>query len=226
MDQLVCDAKVVDFLVKEDRTIIVLDQTVFYPQGGGQPWDTGVIKNETSVFVVEEVRYVEGRVYHIGVCENGELEIGNTVTCIVEPERRRLNTRLHSAGHVVDMALKALSISWIPGKGYHFPNGPYVEYEGSIEGYDIEKLRIDIEQKCNEIVNQNIDTTVIFDDLQLQNGKPMRTVYYGDFGIPCGGTHVMNLGEVGKITIRKIKQDKAMVRISYVCDFEVILSEK
>ena len=45
-------------------------------------------------------------------------------------EKRRLYARLHSAGHMLDIVVKNLKLGWIPGKGYHFPDGPYVEYNG------------------------------------------------------------------------------------------------
>ena len=60
------DSKVTDVSEENERTIIVLDQTVFYPQGGGQPYDKGVIENPSGKFLVEEVRFLEGTVKHIG----------------------------------------------------------------------------------------------------------------------------------------------------------------
>lgn len=197
------------------KTIIILNETIFYPQGGGQPYDTGIIKNENATFLVEEVRYVDEQVYHIGTYESGRLTIGESAELFIDQEKRALHTRLHSIGHLVDMALKELSIDWIPGKGYHFPNGPYVEYVGSLDGFDKDKLIKDLENKCNEIIGRNIETKLIFEDDTLQNGKPRRIVYYGDFSIPCGGTHVANLSDIGTVAIRKIKQEKENIRVSY-----------
>ncbi len=216
MGKLSCSAQVIDIRDKDGKTVIILDQTVFYPQGGGQPYDTGRIRGASGIFNVEEVRYSEGLVEHIGLYESGELKREESVECVVDTERRTLNTRLHSAGHVIDMALKELSIAWKPGKGYHFPNGPYVEYQGSLEGCRADELKASLEGKCNEIIARSIETRLVFDNTKLQNGKPMRTVYYGDFGIPCGGTHASNLKDIGSITIRKIKQEKENVKISYI----------
>lgn len=199
----------------DGKTIIVLNETIFYPQGGGQPYDTGTIKNNNTVFQVEEVRYVDGQVYHIGTYESGSLNIGDSVELFIDQEKRILHTKLHSIGHLVDMALKELSIDWIPGKGYHFPNGPYVEYVGNLDGFNKEQLIKDLENKCNEIINRNIETRLTFENNTLKNGKPQRIVYYGDFSIPCGGTHVANLGDIGTVIIRKIKQEKENIRISY-----------
>lgn len=227
MDHYICEAQVMEVFSEEEKTIVVLDQTVFYPQGGGQPYDTGIILSLNKKFFVEEVRFVDGVVRHIGTFEGEALNAGETVTCSVDNERRRLNTRLHSAGHLIDMAFKRMGITWMPGKGYHFPNGPYVEYTGSVSGIDVEKLKIDLENTCNELIAEEISTKVLFMAKEemgsvcmfvpeyVPEGKPGRVVFYGDFGIPCGGTHVTNLREIGTMTIRKIKQDGERVRVSY-----------
>lgn len=209
------------------KTILILDQTVFYPQGGGQPYDQGMIIGEHGEFVVEQVRFIDGVVRHIGRITTGTFVAGEEVKCIVDQARRTLHSRLHSAGHVVDMAVKALKLPWIPGKGYHFPEGPYVEYSGPWQEGERDVLRNDIERLSNEFIAQGRATSLVFmlphemhtvcafvPDNLPQN-KPGRVVLYGDFGVPCGGTHVSNLAAIGTMTIRKIKLEKGMIRVSY-----------
>lgn len=217
MGQTQCLSKIASCRNDGEKTIVILDQTIFYPQGGGQPYDTGIIMSRDSnfVFQVQEVRFNEGQVHHIGIIESGELSLGMEVNCFIDEERRKLNTRLHSAGHLIDMALKEMDIDWTPGKGYHFPQGAYVECYGKIDGLNVESLKMEIERKCNEIISRNIETSVVFDDNKLQNNKPMRTVFYGEYGIPCGGTHVSNLNKIVEIGIRKIKKEKDAIRVSY-----------
>jgi len=230
MQRTEAEATVVAVEPADDRTKIILDQTIFYPQGGGQPYDQGVIGGGDARFNVEEVRFVDGAVWHIGRFECGSWSPGDAVVLHVDPERRALNARLHSAGHVVDMAVSAHGLGWVPGKGYHFPQGPYVEYEGSVEGMDVEALVKDVERGANEIVDAGIETTIRFmsrDELAsvcsfvpeyVPEDKPSRVVFYGDFGVPCGGTHVANLRDIGHVTIRKIKKAKGSagtVRVSY-----------
>lgn len=210
----------------ENKLSIILDQTVFYPQGGGQPYDNGIIKNENIIFNVNEVRFIDGQVHHIGTCEKSIFKVGDMADCVVERDRRQLNTRLHSAGHLLDMALKELGKLWKPGKGYHFPNGPYVEYFAEHNTLN-ENLKIELQNKCNEIISRNIETTIKFMDKSemkkcchfvpdfLPEGKPGRVVFYGNFGIPCGGTHCKNLNEIQKMSIRKIKKEKDMIKVSY-----------
>jgi Ser-tRNA(Ala) deacylase AlaX len=84
-----------------------------------------------------------------------------------------------------------------------------------LRGEDTVQLVKDIEDKCNEIILRKIETRIEFSDSDVHDGKPLRTVYYGDFGINCGGTLVANLEDIGSVTIRKIKQDKDKIRVSY-----------
>lgn len=215
---LVCEARVLEVAEHEGRHNIILDQTVFYPQGGGQPYDTGFIVGDGARFRVEAVRFEDGVVYHIGAFESGSLAAGAEVKCEVDGPRRLLNSRNHSAGHVVDMAVHALGLGWVPGKGYHFPEGPYVEYAKKDAGeLDRVALREAIEKKCAELIAQDAETKALFIAKEkmatvchhvpdyIPEGKPARVVMFGDFGVPCGGTHVSRLKDIGAMTIRKIK---------------------
>jgi Ser-tRNA(Ala) deacylase AlaX len=212
-----------------ERISIILDRTVFYPQGGGQPADTGRIDLPEGAFVVEDVRWIDGEVRHFGVMERGGIHAGARVRLSIDRERRELNTRLHSGGHVVDMAVHRLGLGWVPGKGYHFPQGPYVEYHGHLQR-DREELMELIEGESGSLVEADYATEMRFvevDELpalcrfvppNLPSGKPVRVVLYHDFGVACGGTHVSTLGEIGRIQIRKIKARGDQVRVSYAID--------
>ncbi len=215
MYQYNSEAEVLHIQKENGIITLILDQTVFYPQGGGQPNDTGIISNDKGIFMVNEVRCEDGIVSHRGIFEIGEFTMGDKVVCEVDVEERKLHTRLHSIDHVLDIAVKELNLNWKPGKGYHFPQGPYIEYSGNLHGKDISDLMKEIEVKCQEIIMRNIETRIEFSETKTQDGKPLRVVYYGDIGIPCGGTHVANLKDISEVTIRKIKQDKGMIRVSY-----------
>lgn len=215
MQQFACVARVLSIQADNGLLSIILDQTVFYPQGGGQPYDVGSISSRGALFQVKEVRYVNGVVYHIGTFEIDSFGVGDTVTCEIDINRRKINTRLHSIGHLIDIAIQELNLNWEPAKGYHFPEGAYIEYRGNTDGKDLVELVKEIETKSNNIVSRKIDTRIEFSKNNTQDGKPLRTVYYGDFGVPCGGTHVKNLEDIVSVTIRKIKQDKDKIRVSY-----------
>lgn len=211
MQKLIHEARVESVTDEDGKSVIVLDQTIFYPQGGGQPYDQGVIENESGKFIVEEVRYVDGIVKHIGT--GHKFQIGEQVKLNVDELRRMLHMRLHSGGHVLDMAINKLGLGWKPGKGYHYPEGPYIEYAG--EFTDAENLQKQIETAANEIIAEGIATTIKFLPDQLVNGKLARVVLYGDFSVPCSGTHVANLKDIGRLQIRKISSKKGLIRVAY-----------
>ncbi|GKB09475.1 alanine--tRNA ligase, partial [Tanacetum coccineum] len=117
------------FLGDDGRHVLVLDSTVFHPQGGGQPADGGYITDvycSRFKFLVQDVRSKNGIVYHYGVFERNaeELEEGLQVLLSVDESKRKLNSRLHSAGHLLDLCLEKVGLSHLdPSKGYHFPDG-------------------------------------------------------------------------------------------------------
>jgi Ser-tRNA(Ala) deacylase AlaX len=229
-NQIICAAHVESVTEENGQVVVVLDQTVFYPQGGGQPYDQGTITKDGTIFQVSEVRFADGPVRHIGQFQNGTFAPGDSVNCTVDPDRRSLHSKLHSAGHVVDMAVTALKLPWVPGKGYHFPNGPYVEYEGNAAPEDRERLKQDIEQKCNDLIARGAEAKLLFIDKDkmhevcahvpdyIPEGKPARVVMFGDFGVPCGGTHVKNISEIKHMTIRKVKPSGKNIQVGYDID--------
>lgn len=204
-------------IIENDRLAVVLDQTIMYPQGGGQSCDIGSITTGATRFMVSEVRNVDGFVYHYGAYEESgeQLIVGDSVRVSIDRERRQLNSQIHSAGHVVDMGLQTLGISWLSGKGYHFPVGPYVEYIGQISPEEISSLRTRLEEACLAIIAENYRCHISYDATSYRDGIPLRLVTFGDLAIPCGGTHVSSLRALTGFSIRKIKQDGERIRISY-----------
>lgn len=221
--------KIIEIIPQPDgKTILILDQTIFYPQGGGQPYDTGTISSPRATFRVNEVRMKEGVVHHVGVFEHGTLSTGENVHLKIDEARRRLNARLHSAGHIIDVAVESLGKKWVAGKGYHFPEGPYVEYEGEITLEEIESFRKELEEKTNHLITLNtpvkkqtvekekVHELCGFTPNYLPDGKPVRVITLsGNKGCPCGGTHVENTKEIGNVHVTKITTKKGTIRVSY-----------
>lgn len=230
MHDLEADAYVERVESQNGRDVVYLDQTILYPQGGGQPYDKGVIQSPDTTFIVEEVRFVDGDVLHIGRFEGQPFMQGEDVHIVVDGDRRRLNARLHSGGHLVDMAIAKFGLDWTPGKGYHFPDGPYVEYEGELDPERQSELQARIEAKANELIGQDLPVSCrLVDHSELQQlcrhvpanlpiNKPTRIVQFDDFAVPCGGTHVHSLGEIQKITITKVKNKQGSIRVGYSVD--------
>ncbi|MFH0988238.1 MAG: alanine--tRNA ligase-related protein [Parcubacteria group bacterium] len=218
------EAKVLEIRQTEKGTAVVLDETIFYPQGGGQPADIGKISSQSATFTVSDVRLDEnGGVLHYGQFETGNFQKGDAVKLEINADRRKLNAKLHSAAHLIDVAVEMIGMPIIaPTKGYHFPEGPYVEYDGEID--DAASYVPKLEEKVNELIAQKIAVEkknyspdeAIRKGLRAPAGKSVRTVAFsGNAEVGCGGTHVENSGEIGGITIRKISSKKGTTKVSY-----------
>ncbi len=212
--------------VKETEfgTAVILDRTIFYPQGGGQPSDTGKIIFPQGVFDVSTVRLDEtGTVLHFGTFEKEFPVEGQKATLEVDEDKRRLHVRLHSAGHLIDVAVTKLGLEGLtPTKGFHFAQGSYVEYEGTLEN-PADYIPA-LEAALAELVEQDLavesaDLTpqeAAQQHIQAPAGKSVRVVNFEGFeACGCGGTHVRSAKGIGPITIRKIKSKKGITRISY-----------
>lgn len=224
-----CNAKVLSATPTEDgRVDLILDQTCFYARGGGQDWDKGTIKKDDADFVVEEVRLDEnGVVHHVGSFTNSAFAEGDVVDCQVDHERRATNMRLHSAAHVIDMAVAQLGLDWIGTKGQHYPHLSAIEYSGTWKPEKAEEFRSQIEMLANQLIEKGSHNELRFMSVEemhkycrhvpqnLPKNKPGRVVMYDDFGVPCGGTHVRDIKQVGRVSIPKLKEKKSVIRLSY-----------
>ncbi|WP_458116191.1 alanine--tRNA ligase-related protein [Arthrobacter sp. D2-10] len=228
-DVLTAPAAVTAVTALDDgRTDVELDRTCFYPRGGGQDWDTGIIRAGDSVFTVEEVRLDEhGVVHHLG---RGTVPEGAGVVLEVDAHRRAVNTRLHSAGHIVDLAVERLGLPWVPGRGAHYPHMSFVEYNGEVPG-DAEQTRRQIEAEVAQVIGEGSTNEIRFMPVaemaeycrhvpeNIPTNKPARIVLYNrTFGVPCGGTHVRDVADVGTLSITKIKSKKGVTKVSYAVD--------
>ncbi len=231
-----CTSKVLSAQISDDEAAagkldIVLDQTCFYPRGGGQDWDKGTISNGETSALVDEVRLDEHGIVHHSCNADADINVGDEVTCTVDHERRWINTRLHSAGHMIDMAVDSLGYTWMPAKGQHYPHLSAVEYEGTLDGLDADQLRQQIEDKANKLQHQAKDNRLRFMDVSelhtvcrhvpsnIPTNKPCRVMIYGEnFGVPCGGTHVKKLTDISTIHVPKLKCKKGIVRVSYTVE--------
>lgn len=215
---------IIGFEKDEKGTFIVLESTIFYPQGGGQPTDTGEIYTNNAIFKVTNVRINQsGTVLHYGYFINGTIENGEKVTLKINKEKRLSNIKLHSAGHLLDCVVIEMNLENLqPTKGFHFPEGPYVEYDGVLNSPT--EIIPKIEGIMNDLITQNIQVNKQYLSIDEASklgiwspeGKSARIITY--MGYPscgCGGTHVNSTSEIGKITIRKIKSKKGKTRISY-----------
>lgn len=221
---------------KHGRHRLLVNQSVFHPQGGGQPTDEGTITfPDGAVFDVVFVQSnADGDVEHLGSF-SGSVEdpvskyvAGTSLQLAVNKEKRVEHIRLHSAGHVMDAALKRLGY-WDrvqSGKGYHFPDNPYVEYVGQLTPEEMESLPDLLNDEIKKIVHENIETNLFMEDKTVAGELcGIDTTNYPDVvrvadiaghPCPCGGTHIKNTAELGVLTVTKCKKKKKNIRISYV----------
>ncbi|EAA34851.2 ThrRS/AlaRS common domain-containing protein [Neurospora crassa] len=218
---------------------IVTDQTIFHPQGGGQPSDEGVMTmGDVSVFRVSMVRMdavKDGQVLHFGRFDSSSssiFQLGDTVEQSIDVEKRLLYSRLHTAGHVLGAAVRHLLEKEIPGfdelKASHFPDSAACEFQGSIEG----RWKEPIQQKVDEYIDKAMPVEVDFWDEEdfrknglerlipdrslAPPGEKFRVVkIVGAEVYPCGGTHVDTTDLCGKTTVKKISRSKGTSRVSY-----------
>lgn len=204
-----------------------LDKTIFYPQGGGQPADTGVITCGDKLFEVTDVRLDEnGIVWHFGKFETEQFTAEDAVHLKIDREKRVLHARLHSAGHLLDCAVYKLNLKELkPIKGFHFAAGSHVEYEGIRE--NLKEMIPELQKTVDELLAEDlalIKLDISKDEADVKGlfappGKTVRVVNFSGYPIcGCGGTHINSSGEIGKITIRKIKTRQGRTKISYSID--------
>ncbi len=145
----------IEAVERDDQgVVVILDQTNFYPQGGGQPTDTGTISSLNADFAVSKVIYrADGTIAHYGSFLKGEFKADDAVNLLINEDTRLFNSRNHTAGHLLDFAVEKHYPQLIGFKGYHFPEGAYVEFEGSLS----EGERAELPEVIQRAVQEAID---------------------------------------------------------------------
>lgn len=220
------DASILEVIPEgTNRFRLVLDKTVFYPMGGGQPTDQGNLTSQIWNGKVYQVSMKDGEIWHF-VESTIAPTVGNQVQGQIDWNRRQLNMRLHSAGHIVDFAMFLLGYSpkpLLPIKGDHSKKS-FIVYQGNL-GKDITK---ELESKSNELVSKAIAFSTAFvplaelekEAIYLQPGlptnKPLRKLSLEGVGsVADGGTQVKNTSEVGQITIPSVVEDGGNTVVTY-----------
>lgn len=217
---------------RDDRgSYLVLNQTIFYPQGGGQPADAGCIQLDQTLLSIAFVGFQDGEVLHYLTEEPPGFEamVGRLCELRVDLARRLGHAKLHTAGHLIagivegqipDASMRAV-------KGFHFSEGAYVEFEGKPEG-DVDTLLADVQARIDSLIHQNPRITsslMTYEELkqqcsnipsQLPQDKPLRIVTIESLdSVPCGGTHISTLAELGALRVLKIRSKKGHTKVSY-----------
>lgn len=229
------EAKVVGSeLIDEERNLWALfcDQTVLYPQGGGQGCDCGWVRSVGVDGVVVEYRVEKvalnkenSVVYHYIHLENGmELPgVGSTVEIEVDMERRILMSNYHTVGHMLDLVGARGDVVGLnrAKKGDHMPGLAYVKFEERLDLSNKEAVKSDIESAINKLKDEALGVfarEVADGEGGAPQGKKYREVYFEDyerFKVGCGGTHIQNTSEVGEVKILDVRSKKGGTTIKY-----------
>ncbi|MCC0646864.1 alanine--tRNA ligase [Clostridioides sp. ZZV15-6598] len=241
-DELVQNAK------EGDKVSIVLDNTTFYPEGGGQVGDCGLITNENLVVeVLNTKKGANNSIKHIGIIKSGKISNGDKVKTLVDRDVRMSAARNHSATHLLHKALKEVL-------------GEHVNQAGSLvtpdrlrfdithfEAISNEELKV-IEEKVNNVILSSLDikcdimnikeakekgATALFGE---KYGDEVRVVSMGDYSTElCGGTHLTNTSQIGMFKIlseggvaagvRRIEAITGKAVYEYLKEKEGIISE-
>jgi len=197
----------------KDGKYVVLDQTIFYPNGGGQPWDTGKIIKGDEIYNVVYVGKFSGEISH--EVDRAGLKGGDKVHCVLDWERRYKLMRSHTAAHVFASILCTGTGALVTGNQLEEDK---IRFDFSLEKFDREILEEYI-NKANELFRKDILVKWYElpreEALKIPGVIKMAEAFPPD--IPClrivevvgvdkqadGGTHVKNLREVGGIEFLK-----------------------
>jgi alanyl-tRNA synthetase len=203
------DGTAVNELHEGDLGVVVLDNTPFYAESGGQVGDRGELRSSHGIFAVEDTQKIQAAVFgHHGVVKTGTLTVGNAVTARVDQQARHRTMRNHSATHLMHKALREVL-------------GAHVQQKGS--QVDPDKTRFDFAhtqpltneeiRRVEELVNGEIVANaatnarvMAIDDAQKTGammlfgekyGDEVRVLSIGSSKELCGGTHVGRTGDIG-----------------------------
>jgi misacylated tRNA(Ala) deacylase len=204
------EAKVV--AVKDDK-FITLDNTAFYPKGGGQPFDEGFITRDQEKFKVVYVGKFSGEISH--EVDKPGLKVGDEVSCELDWERRYTFMRYHTASHLISNILYSKADAKITGNQIETDK---TRMDFSMLDYSPEKLKAYVDE-ANNIIKQDLPITIdymtrkeVLEKPELarlavglpENIKEFRIVNIGDVDKQVdGGTHVDHLNEIGTIQLTK-----------------------
>jgi alanyl-tRNA synthetase len=210
------NANIIQIIEKNDKFNVELNQTAFYPEGGGQPSDIGYIGDIQVSYVYEE----KNKIYH--VIDKLPSKLDN-LKCRINWEKRFDNMQQHLGQHILSAAFEKLyDANTI---GFHLSsNSVTIDIDRVLSNEDINK----VEYFANQIVFNDFPVKVLYPteeelaNLPLRKLPPVtdnvRIVKLDDLDYsPCCGTHPNRTGEVGLIKIKKFEKYKAGLRIDFAC---------
>ena len=219
-----CSGFITSHGIDDKGAYLLLNETVFYPQGGGQPSDQGTIKTDSGELNISFVRQLDQEIRHY-VSDASKLPriIDTKITCNIDQPRRLLNARYHTAAHLLSNVVENMYPALKAVKGHSFPGEAYVEFIGECIPETSE-----VAFNMDTAITHNLNT-ITFELLPdefankyytlpypVPTHKAFRVLQIGNFmPIPCGGTHIKNTTEIGVFSIRKISKKGERLKVAY-----------
>ncbi len=241
------DGAAVSSLSEGDLGVVVLNETPFYAESGGQVGDQGLLQGSDGIFSVEDTQKIQATVFgHHGVLKTGTLNVGSTVAAKVDMQARNRTMRNHSATHLMHKALREVL-------------GNHVQQKGSL--VDHERTRFDFVHNVplteheirrverlvnNEIIANTAVKARIMDIEAAQKtgammlfgekyGDEVRVLDIGSSRELCGGTHVQRTGDIGLFKIiaesgvaagvRRVEATTGDVALAYIQQQQALLND-
>jgi Ser-tRNA(Ala) deacylase AlaX len=199
-DDLKANVEVLECTPHENEFAVVLRATLFHPQGGGQPCDTGWIGESQVLRVVQD----PDRIIHF---VDQPIKPG-MAPIQVDEQRRQFNTRMHTAGHLIGHFVQAMG--WMPTKAHHWPGEGRVQFKPAESAKDVDA----------PMVQHGIEQWIARDLQRLTSLREgAREIGFGELpAYGCGGTHVRSLKDLGTVTIASLSQKKGILSVHYHVD--------
>ncbi|HFQ5375305.1 TPA: alanine--tRNA ligase [Vibrio vulnificus] len=211
--EIFVEGEAADSLSAGDKAIIILGETPFYAESGGQCGDSGVLKTESGLFQVEDTQKLGNAIAHHGVLVEGVLAKGDQVSAIVDAERRAAISLNHSATHLLHAALRQVLGEHVAQKG-SLVKAENLRFDFShLEAVTAAELK-EVERLVNAQIRRNhtIETNIMDIESAKQKGAmalfgekyddEVRVLSMGDFSTElCGGIHASNTGDIGLFKI-------------------------
>jgi alanyl-tRNA synthetase len=213
------------FVQEKKNAYVLVDRTIFHPRSGGQPSDVGIIEGSAFQIHIKRAMLQSGTIVHYGKAE-GKLDTG-PAKCEIDWANRLLMMRRHTAAHLLDHCLATQTGSHVNTTDSWLGDDPYVGYEGNVaSNLDLKQL----EQLGNSFIQEGLNVEIKTMDrfeaerliadapnlARLPKTEKLRIVTIkGQIPIPCGGTHVRNLKEIGALMVPRTETTETGFRLHF-----------
>jgi len=224
------DGVLVSELAEGEMGVVVLDNTPFYAESGGQVGDRGALQSVQGIFAVEDTQKIQASVFgHHGVVKTGKISVGNNVTAKVDVQARARTQRNHSVTHLMHKALREVLGSHVQQKGSQVdPDKTRFDFAHNAPMSAGELRRVEQIVNAEILANAATQTRVVpieeaqkLDAMMLfgeKYGDEVRVLDIGSSRELCGGTHVARTGDIGLFKVLAESGVAAGVRrIEAVC---------